>query len=357
MAGQRHHRSRGWKLFLAAVWCFLHFSRISDPALAVNPSLPSNPSDKASALRTNLQKLTVKQLQAQLRERGLPVSGRKAALVDRLLAVSEKLPDPLRVDSEQFTGEDRDWDNKILAAGDYSDILPDKSMPFVNRQYELFQLLCENIDAILMLLDGPVENFRPLRVCFSAQMFGAGKTTLGKNFLSQIKSKAFEVYAREMISKRSQKKQKDWVAEWQRAKEARQLYVDARGRPTVDEVLDEIQAEGNIATLKSSGSVNRFADLVLTIASQEPDKALFVHIDELGELGNDVSLIRNGVVATWQRMSKEREKEMPRIYFFLSGKGIPIGAIGKATSPVGTRWILLDHLHQESGRDQQTRES
>ena len=142
-------------------------------------------------------------------------------------------------------------------------------------------------------------------------MFGAGKTTLGKNFLSQIKLEAFEVYAREMISNRSQKEQKDWVAEWQRAKEARQLYVDARGMPTVDEVLNVIQQEGNIATLKSSGSVSRFADLVLTIASQEPDKAFFVHIDELGELGNDVSLIRNGVVATWLRMSKEREKEMP----------------------------------------------
>ena len=139
MAGQWHHRSRGWKLFLAAVWCFLHFSRISDPALAVNPSLPSDPSDKASALRTNLQKLTVKQLQAQLRERGLRVSGRKAALVDRLLAVSEKLPDPSRVDSEQFTGEDRDWEDKILATGDYSSVLPPDAMPFVNR-HELFQL-------------------------------------------------------------------------------------------------------------------------------------------------------------------------------------------------------------------------
>ena len=204
MAGQRHHRSRGWKLFLAAVWCFLHFLYISDPALAVNPSLPSNPSDKASTLRTNLQQLTVKQLRAELRERGLPDTGQKTDLVDRLLAISEKLPDPSRVDSEQFTGEDRDWDDKILAAGDYSSILPDKSMPFVNRQYELFQLLCENIDAILMLLDGPVKNFRPLRVCFSAQMFGAGKTTLGDKFLSQINSEDFEDYARKMISKRSQ---------------------------------------------------------------------------------------------------------------------------------------------------------
>ena len=248
MAGQRHHRSRGWKLFLAAVWCFLHFLHISDPALAVNPSLPSNPSDKASALRTNLQQLTVKQLRAELRERGLPVSGRKADLVDRLLTDCW----------QKF----RDWEDKNLAAG---------------RQYELFQLLCQNIDAILMLLDGPVRDYRRLRVCYSAQMFGAGKTTWGDNFLSQINSEDFEDYARKMISKRSQKRQKDWVAEWQRAKEARQLYVDARGRRTVDEVLDVIQQEGNIATLKSSDSVNRFADLVLTIASQEPDRALFVH--------------------------------------------------------------------------------
>ena len=96
----------------------------------------------------------------------------------------------------------------------------------------------------------------------------------------------------------------------------------------------------------------RFADLVLTIASQEPDKALFVHVDGLGELGDDVSLIRNGVRATWQRMNDEREKQMPRIYFFLSGKGIPVEAIHQATPRVGTRWILLHHLHQESGRDQ-----
>ena len=149
------------------------------------------------------------------------------------------------------------------------------------------------------------------------------------------------------------------MAEWQRAKEARQLYVDARGRRTVDEVLDVIQQEGNIATLESSGSVSRFAEVILTIASQRPDRALFVHIDELGELGNDVSLIRNGVIATWQSMNRERrrEKEMPRIYFFLSGKGIPVGAISKWTSAVGTREILLDHLHQESVRDQRTRES
>ena len=218
------------------------------------------------------------------------------------------------------------------------------------RQYESFQLLCQNIDAILMLLDGQVLDYRRLNVCYSAQMFGVGKT-LGDKFLSQINSEDFEDYARKMISKRSQKRQKDWMAEWQRAKEARQLYVDARGRRTVDEVLDVIQQEGNIATLESSGSV--------TIASQRPDRALFVHIDELGELGNDVSLIRNGVIATWQSMNRERrrEKEMPRIYFFLSGKGIPVGAISKWTSAVGTREILLDHLHQESVRDQQTRES
>ena len=294
----------------------------------------------------------MKQLQAQLREKGLPVSGQKAALVDRLL----ESPGSLVAASEKFTDEDRDWDKKILAVGAFSDILPSDAMPFVNRCYELFQLLCQNIDAIGILLDEDVTNFRRLNVCFSAQTFGADKTTLGDKFLSQIKSEEFEVYARKMISHRSPKNHDDWVAEWQRAKGARQLYVDARGRRTVRGVLDVIQAEGNIATLKSSeDSVSRFADLVLTIASQEPDKALFVHVDGLGELGDDVSLIRNGVRATWRRMNDEREKQMPRIYFFLSGKGIPVEAIHQATPRVGTSWILLDHLHQESGQDQQRR--
>ena len=207
------------------------------PGSGRGPITSINPSDKASTLRTNLQKLTVKPLQAQLRERGLPVSGRKAALVDRLL----ESPGSLVAAPQKFTDADRDWDKKILAAGAYSDILPSEAMPFVNRRYELFQLLCQNIDAIRILLDEDVTNFRRLKVCFSAQTFGAGKTTLGDKFLSQIKSEEFEVYARKMISNRSPKNHDDWVAEWQRAKGARQLYVDARGRRTVRGVLDVIR--------------------------------------------------------------------------------------------------------------------
>eukprot|EP00930_Biecheleria_cincta_P097665 TRINITY_DN8936_c0_g1_i1.p1 TRINITY_DN8936_c0_g1~~TRINITY_DN8936_c0_g1_i1.p1 ORF type:complete len:558 (-),score=77.98 TRINITY_DN8936_c0_g1_i1:72-1745(-) len=39
--------------------------------------------------------------------------------------------------------------------------------------------------------------------------------------------------------------------------------------------------------------------------------------------------------------------EMPRIYFFLSGRHVPLTAIGGSGSPVGTRWIMLDLLGKE----------
>ena len=85
MGGQRHHR--GLKLFLPAVWCFQRFLHISDPALAANLSLPPNGPSPFDDIRSILQERTVKSLQAELRERGLRISGRKAVLVDRLVEI------------------------------------------------------------------------------------------------------------------------------------------------------------------------------------------------------------------------------------------------------------------------------
>ena len=95
--------------------------------------------------------------------------------------------------------------------------------------------------------------------------------------------------------------------------------------------------------------VQEFAEVVWDIATQQPGTPLFVHIDELGELGNKVSMVRDGVRATWQKMNSMHMegKQMPRIFFLLSGKAIPLDAIGKSTSRVGTSWVLLDHLHAQ----------
>ena len=37
---------------------------------------------------------------------------------------------------------------------------------------------------------------------------------------------------------------------------------------------------------------------------------------------------------------------MPRVYFYLGGKSVPLTAIGGADCRVGTKWIILDLLQR-----------
>ncbi|CAE7823064.1 unnamed protein product [Symbiodinium sp. CCMP2592] len=43
----------------------------------------------------------------------------------------------------------------------------------------------------------------------------------------------------------------------------------------------------------------------------------------------------------------QHQGDMPRIYFYLSGKSVPLNAIGGCGSPVGTKWIILNLLQEE----------
>ena len=42
----------------------------------------------------------------------------------------------------------------------------------------------------------------------------------------------------------------------------------------------------------------------------------------------------------------KHDSDMPRIYFYLSGKSVPLSAIGGSGSPVGTKWIILNLLEE-----------
>ena len=62
----------------------------------------------------------------------------------------------------------------------------------MNRRSEIFDLFQVNAAVILKLLDcrckkGSIRDWRPCSVAVAAQMFGSGKTTLGDNFINQLK--------------------------------------------------------------------------------------------------------------------------------------------------------------------------
>ena len=45
-------------------------------------------------------------------------------------------------------------------------------------------------------------------------------------------------------------------------------------------------------------------------------------------------------------LKHDGDGDMPRIYFYLSGKSVPLNSIGGSGSPVGTQWIILDLLQE-----------
>jgi len=76
------------------------------------------------------------------------------------------------------------------------------------------------------------------------------------------------------------------------------------------------------------------------------ENPLFIHFDEIGDLGDNVRDLREAVRRTWDLMLK-KQGEMPRIFFYLSGKSVPfLTARGEASSAVGTKWIILDLLEE-----------
>lgn len=64
------------------------------------------------------------------------------------------------------------------------------------QKIELFAIIQENIKAIRQL-DATAEltDYRKMKVCFAAQMFGAGKTMLGRNLVTQLKKADSELQA------------------------------------------------------------------------------------------------------------------------------------------------------------------
>ena len=87
------------------------------------------------------------------------------------------------------------------------------------------------------------------------------------------------------------------------------------------------------------------AQYIFKLAVATGEKSVFVHLDEIGDLQDNVRELREAVRQVWELMLKH-QGDMPRIYFYLSGKSVPLNAIGGSGSPVGTKWIILDLLEE-----------
>ena len=247
-----------------------------------------------------------------------------------------------RPEKRQRLTPDDDWKSKVLGSGNYSGVLPHDKVPFVNRHSEVFDLFHVNAAVILKLLDCrrkevSIDDWRPCSVAVAAQMFGSGKTTFGDNFIKQLKDQETNNFIQAKLTG------DDWRDELRQAQSAASKHYDLNGCKTMHDVakkLDYNQFKG----LSSTGALD-IAQYIFRLAVQTGEKPLFVHFDEIGDLQDNVKELREAVRQVWELML-QHQGDMPRIYFYLSGKSVPLNAIGGSGSPVGTKWIILDLLKE-----------
>ena len=234
-----------------------------------------------------------------------------------------------------------DWEAKILGAGEYfRAVLPHDKVPFVNRHSEVFDLFHVNAAVIIRLLEcrrrnANIDDWRPCSVAVAAQMFGSGKTTLGRNFIKQLNDPTFNkiFQAKRMAD--------DWNHELGRAKNAKTRHYNLNNCKSLSEVGSILDYESFRDRQATSYDIAQYI-LKQAVGMENP---LFIHFDEIGDLGDNVKDLREAVRRTWELMLK-KQGEMPRIYFYLSGKSVLLAALGAAGSPVGTKWIILDLLEE-----------
>ncbi|CAE7900861.1 unnamed protein product, partial [Symbiodinium necroappetens] len=154
---------------------------------------------------------------------------------------------------------------------------------------------------------------------------------LGRNFINQLKDSEFLKF---WTGKRLGP---SWQHELTQAQQATEKYFDLRFCKTLSDVVYHLYGQ-----MEQGPEVVKIAEWILREASK-CKTPLFVHFDEVGALGDNVKYLRGAVQKTWHLML-QHEGEMPRVYFYLSGKSVPLTAIGGPDSGVGTKWIILDLL-------------
>ena len=234
-----------------------------------------------------------------------------------------------------------DWESRVLGSGEYSGVLPDDQVPFVNRYCELFDLFHANAAVILKLLDcrrenNDIDDWRPCSVAVAAQMFGSGKTTLGRNFIKQLTDPATNKFIQEKLTG------DDWKKELARARSAASWYYNLNGCKNMYDVGTVLDYD-KFKDRSSTGPVH-IAQYIFAKAL-ELGEPVFVHFDEIGDLQLNVKELREAVRRVWELML-QHQGDMPRIYFYLSGKSVPLTALGGEGSAVGTKWIILDLLEE-----------
>ena len=150
----------------------------------------------------------------------------------------------------------------------------------MNRRSEIFDLFQVNAAVILKLLDCrrrkvSIDDWRPCSVAVAAQMFGSGKTTLGRNFIKQLKDEETKAFILRELTGDA------WKEELTRAQSAASWYYNLIGCKNLYDVAKELDYY-EFKERSSTGALD-IARYIFAKA-RELGEPVFVHFDEIGDL-------------------------------------------------------------------------
>ena len=208
------------------------------------------------------------------------------------------------------------------------------SIPFVNRKQEVVELALYNAKAIFMIRSWNITDYRPMSFVFAAQMFGAGKTRLGSEFLKQVCSyfhncpDVFEEYCPPTLLC-------DLEALVEIVKEFRDathVFIEFGSTTTCLDFLE----------LKGYSKLEYFITDVCDVS----EKPVFFHFDEVGYMTvNELRSLRDGCLQSLKNLMAENRHARNFPLFFFSGRGAAYNELGYISSNVSSKWLILEPLH------------
>lgn len=200
--------------------------------------------------------------------------------------------------------------------------------PFVNREREVVELALYNANYVFLLKNQDIlTDKRPLKFIYAAQMYGAGKTRLGSEFISQLKilkDTTFKKYCPNFLSPHIEDLMKIIVEHHA----AIRVIFDATGAASF-KALERMLG----------GSLKQLMCDICDVARQP----VFFHFDEIG--GMEADGIRELRLSCFHT-SLELKSQNCFPFFFLSGRGAACDELGTANSPMGSHWIILEPLQR-----------
>ncbi len=210
--------------------------------------------------------------------------------------------------------------------------------PFVNREREIVELALHNAKLIDIMKKnkGEVDDRRGIYFVFAAQMYGAGKTRLGQEFVTQLPK---------LISEKRHVFEKYWRGKIGPLKDLMDILVQFADAKFAQIVLHDSAAI--FASFLADMQVNDFTEFLCDICDIA-ECPVFIHIDELGCLpAKELRVMRDACYKCVVSLGKSGNLKSSFPFFYFSGRGAPYDELGSSSSPIASHWLILEPLKIE----------